>query len=111
MSERIHKINELIKTEISNIVLRELGDHSGFFTILAVETTNDLKTSIVWYGYIGHDIDVIQEELKNRIGYIQHLLNKRMSLKYVPKIVFRYDKSPEYAQEIAELFKKIENES
>ncbi len=110
MKERIHKINELIKTEVSNIILRDLSEHAGFFTILTVETTNDLKNAIIWYSYIGEDVDVMQNELKNRIRFIQHALNKRLRLKYVPKISFQNDKSPEYAQKISLLFKEMDNE-
>jgi ribosome-binding factor A len=110
MRERTRRISELIKTEISNIALRDLGEHAGFFTILAVDTDGDLKHAIIWYSYIGDDLDVLQEELKRKVGYIQHTLNKRLSLKYVPKISFRYDKSAEYAQEISHLFEEIKNE-
>jgi ribosome-binding factor A len=103
MSDRIYKINELIKEEISQIILREMGDHEGIVTVTAVETTPDLRHATIWYGLIDGNIKDIEEILASKEKTFQQILNKRLSMKHVPKINFRYDKSGEYMEKINKL--------
>jgi ribosome-binding factor A len=104
-SNRIQKVNELIKEEVSKILLTELGDHKGLLTITAVETTPDLRQATVWFRYLNGDETEIEKELKAKERSIQHEVNRKFTMKYVPKISFRYDKSGEYADKINELLK------
>lgn len=103
MSDRIYKINELLREEVSNIMLRELGDHEGFITVTAVETTPDLRYSTIWYSVVGADEKKIGELIGDSERNIQKILNSRLSLKHVPKISFRIDKSGDYADKINRL--------
>lgn len=111
MSKRVYKVNELIKEEISQILFKELGPEQGMFTVTAVETARDLRHATVWLGYIGNDLEGFFDNLTKKERLIQSVLNKRLVLKYVPKVTFRSDSSGEYAAELGEIFKKIKNKN
>lgn len=103
MSDRIYKINELLREQVSELMLRELADHEGFITVKAVETTPDLRYATIWYSLIGADENKIAEVIGQSEKAIQKALNTRLSLKRVPKITFRLDKSGDYADKINRL--------
>jgi ribosome-binding factor A len=104
-SNRIQKVNGLIKEEVSKILLTELGEHKGLLTITAVETTPDLRHATIWYRYLGGEEAEIEKLLKGKQRDIQQEINHKFTMKYVPKISFRFDKSGEYADRINELLK------
>lgn len=110
MSDRVYKINELIREEVSTSLLREMTDHKGIVTVTAVETTPDLRYSTVWYRIIGGDDKVIERILADREKVVQKTINKRLSLKHVPKISFRYDKSGQYVDNINRLIEEANDD-
>lgn len=110
MNDRIYKINELVKEQVSELMLRELGDHQGFITVTAVETTPDLRYSTVWYSIIGATEKEIADVIQNSERNIQKILNTRLNLKRVPKINFRLDKSGDYANKINRLIDEANGE-
>lgn len=103
MNDRIYKINELIREQVSELMLRELPDHEGFVTVTAVETTADLRASTIWYSLIGANEKEIESDILQVEKTIQKTLNTRLKLKRVPKISFRLDKSGDYANKINHL--------
>jgi len=109
---RIDQINELIKQETGKIILENIEfDPGTFVTVMSVDTSNTLETATIWIsiypeGKAGSSLEV----LNKRIGEIQKLLNRRLALRFVPRIQFKLDKSEQYASEIGEVFKKIEGE-
>ncbi|MFA5197528.1 MAG: 30S ribosome-binding factor RbfA [Patescibacteria group bacterium] len=110
MSKRTYRVNELIKEEVSQILLKELGSDFGFITVLAVDTRRDLRHATVWVSIIGEKAKAILTQLEDKEKNIQSQLNKRLVLKYVPKLTFELDHSGEYATEIGKTLKKIRND-
>jgi len=101
MSERTAQVNQLIKQEVGIYLQEHLSGHSGFLTVTAVETTPDLKSATVWYGYVGEDLARANREVKRAGRALQSHINKRLAMKSVPRIVLKYDKSGEYASDIS----------
>ena len=107
---RIDKVNELIKQELGKIILEEFEfAPDAMVTVMSADTSDTLETATIWIsvfpeGKAGSALEI----LNKRIGEIQGILNKRISLRFVPKITFKIDKSEKYASEIGELFKKID---
>lgn len=110
MNLRIQKINELLKQEIGNIILKELDlNRDTMVTITEVSTSPDLrqakaKTSIM-------PVLMAEKILKilNSQGYIlQKLLNRKLNMKMIPKITFILDRSEEKTSRIEQLLKKIQ---
>jgi len=107
MSDRIYKINELIKVEAGQILQKEIILEDGVLTVTAVETTNDLRQAIVWLGFFGNNKEEVENLISEKAKDIQKKINHRLTLKHVPKLEYKFDKSGEYADEIGRVLRKI----
>jgi ribosome-binding factor A len=103
MSERVQQVNELLKQDVAGYLQVHLGDHAGLLTITAVETAHDLKTAVIWYGYVGDDLGKVSGQIRRLRRDLQAYINKKFVMKSVPKITLKYDKSGDYAVEISKL--------
>ncbi|EKD28535.1 MAG: Ribosome-binding factor A [uncultured bacterium] len=116
MSERLKKINSLLKKILSEIINNEIdfaGKTSFFYTVTEVKVTPDLHYADVFISVLGtkEKSDVGYSKLCKRLKQIQHLLATRIQMKFTPKITFKLDSSFDYAFHITEVLNKIkENE-
>ena len=90
MSQRLPQINELIKRELSQILLREVDFPKGILvTIIKVETSSDISQVKVWASTIPEkQADMVLQILNKQIYFIQQYLNKQLKMRPVPKIKF-----------------------
>lgn len=110
MSElRVRKMQEFIKQEVGNMLLRELKDpRLGFVTVTGVKLTGDLREATVYVSLFGQE-----EERKESLmvlnkskGFIRKELGTRLKVYYTPEISFEEDKSLDYGMHIEGLLKK-----
>lgn len=109
MSTRIDKINELIKHHVNDIILKDLSLKSGVFvTISKVDTTPDIRYTRVFISiFPEREISYATKTLDREIFKIQGLLNKKLSMRPLPKIEFRVDMTESKADEIEKLLKEL----
>lgn len=110
---RIDKIQELIKQEVSNMILRELKDpRIGFATITQVEASGDLRHAKIFVSVMGSEEQKIQtlEGLKSALGFIRSELGKRIRLRHTPEITLQLDATLDYSVKIQELLDKVKKE-
>jgi ribosome-binding factor A len=105
MSGRVEQVNQLIKKDVGEYLQENIANETGFLTITAVEVTADLRLATIWFTYIGEDTERVFENLKKEKRNIQRYINKRFVMKNVPKLIFRYDNSGDYAVEISKAIK------
>ncbi len=110
--ERAEKFNELIKKELGQIVFEFLDVKPGVLvTITRVSTHANLFSAVVFISvFPASETTVIMDRLNRAIYHIQQLLNKKMRVRPVPKIIFKRDKNPEEAGEVEKLLEQIKNE-
>jgi ribosome-binding factor A len=89
--ERIQKINSLLKKEISQIILRELNfSKKTFVTVVSVEVSKDLQIANVFISVFPEEEEKkAMQDLEKNIYHIQKILDKKLKMKPVPKIVFK----------------------
>lgn len=106
---RVKKFNELIKVELGKIIFNFLDVRPGtLITITRVDTALDLFTAIVFVSvYPNSETEEIFGKMSRSIYEIQQLLNKKLKIRPVPKIIFRQDKNPEEASEIEKLIADV----
>lgn len=107
---RVEKLQELIKQEISQMILQELKDpRIGFVTVTQVEVTGDLREAKVYVSIMGGDEQVKEswQGLQSSLGFIRREIGKRIRLRFTPEISFALDKSLDYSAHIQELLLKI----
>ena len=107
-SNRHFKVTENIKKSISEILLRnELPIESSLnfpLTVIEVKMSDDIRHA---YVYIStheklEEKEVLQK-LKDSSHYIAKEMNKLISMKFLPKLIFRFDKTSKNYEKIAEL--------
>ena len=110
-NNRITRINEEIRHELSNIISRDLKDPriNHMTSILRVETTSDLKHCNIYASILGDDesIENTQKGLKSSTGYIRNELAKRLNLRNTPELHFIIDHSIEYGINMSKLIDEV----
>jgi ribosome-binding factor A len=108
---RVRKIQEFIKQEVSNILLKELKDpRIGFVTVTDAKITGDLREATVYVSLFGDEKqkkDTLTA-LKSANGYIRSEVGKRLKIRYSPEIQFKEDQSLDYGIKIDKMLKDIE---
>lgn len=110
MSDRIYKINELVKNHVGDIILKNLSLKDGvFITIAKVDTTSDLRYTRVFVSVFPEkEISYAMKTLEKEVFQIQGKLNKKLHMRPLPKIEFRLDMTESKADEIEKILKKLD---
>lgn len=108
---RANRLAETLKEEISQMIREDLKDpRLGFITVTDVEVADDLGHAKVFVSVLG---DAQQSKdsldaLNRAAGFVRSEIGKRIRLRHVPEIVFKYDTSLEKGAHIAKLLRKVE---
>ena len=90
-NNRINRIDEEYKKELSQIIGYELKDPNitGLISVTKVKVTTDLKYAKVYVSIMGSkNLKETMNGLKNAAGYIRSELAKRINLRNTPEIIF-----------------------
>jgi ribosome-binding factor A len=112
-SKRNERLNELFLHEISAALRNVNGlNANGLLTLTGSELTRDGKILYVFYSVLGTAEDRRRKELllNANVRDIRTQMFKRLCLKTVPEIVFKFDDTPEQASHIEDIFNKIRSE-
>src|SRR6056297_355537 len=96
VNKRVRRLEELLKEEISQIIMREVKDpRIGFVSLTDVEVSGDLRHAKVFVSVYGSDEEKEEtmEGLKQATGFIRKLIGERIKIYHIPEIIFRYDDS------------------
>ena len=110
---RIEKLQELIKQEMSKMLLKELKDpRIGFVTVTDVEMTGDLREAKIYVSVMGGDDQVKSslDGLNSALGFIRREIGQRVRLRFTPEISFALDTSLDYGDHIQKLLLQVEGE-
>ena len=107
-SNRHFKVTENIKKSISEILLRnELPIVSNLnfpLTVIEVKMSDDIRHAYVYIStHQKLEEKEILQKLKDSSHYIAKEMNKLVSMKFLPKLIFRFDKTSKNYEKIAEL--------
>jgi len=112
-SQRCQRIGDQLRGEISNMLIKEIKDpRIGFVTVLDVEVAPDLSHASVFFTVYGSDGE--RENtlvgLKSTASYMRREMGRRLHLKRIPELHFRYDNTTLNGEHIEGLFSKIHKE-
>jgi ribosome-binding factor A len=107
-SNRHFKVTENIKKSISEILLRnELPIETNFnfpLTVIEVKMSDDIRHAYVYIStHETLEEKEILQNLKDSSHYIAKEMNKLVSMKFLPKLIFRFDETSKNFEKIAEL--------
>ena len=109
-TNRLDRINEELKKEISHIITFDIKDPNltGLISVTRAKVTPDLKYAKVYVSIL--NAKSVKEDLailKKSSGLTRSLLARRMNLRITPEIIFELDDSMEYGARIDSILKDI----
>jgi ribosome-binding factor A len=109
MKHRLLRVNELVKRELSAIIVREIGFESVIVTINHVDVTPDLKNAHVFVSVLGSETpDSVMTKLEEHRVSLQAELARHVVLKYTPHLVFHLDHSIERGARVIEIMQELD---
>ncbi len=109
-SFRKQRVAEQLQEEISLLLVKELKDpRIGSITITGVDITPDFSQAWVYFSMLGTEEDKIHstEGLQSAAGYIRKTLGKRLRIKKLPELNFKYDNSLDQGDRIETLLAEV----
>ena len=111
LSQRQLRVGEMIKQALGNIFMRGEAKLPNIetknITVTEVRMSPDLKTAKAFVLPLGgKNAKEIIDVLKDFSFIVRKVLSKKISMKFLPKLLFVKDESFEYAEKIENLIKK-----
>ena len=108
-NRRIQRVCELVKQQVSEVLLQLNMADCGFITVTAADIAPDLKEGRIYISVIG-----TAEQKKRALatlaryhGIIQRELGYRIILKYTPRLTFLLDETEAHAERIEHLLDEL----
>ena len=99
MRRRILRLNDLLRQELSELLLRQAKDPrlKALLSITEVQTSPDLRHARAFVSTLGSqgEKDQVLAGLRSAVKYLRHELAGRLDLRYVPELTFYQDDSIE----------------
>lgn len=111
--KRVQRVNQLIRKELSQIILREVDfPEHVLVTITRVETSANLIQAKVYVSVMPvNQVGQVLENLNRQIYFLQQKLNSRLKMRPIPKIQFIEEKITREAGRIEELLEQIHGDN
>jgi ribosome-binding factor A len=113
-SKRPERVADLLRQEIADILLRRVKDpRISVITITGVQVSRDLQNATVFFCLTGTSDPAVLESalegLSKAKSFMRQELGKRLRLRYVPQLIFRYDSSLDYGAKIERILKELQD--
>ena len=112
-SNRLNRIDEEMKKEISHIITYDLKDPNitGLISVTKVKVSGDLKYAKVYVSVLNSkNLEKTMQGLKDSAGFIRSQVAKTVNLRITPELIFELDDSMEYGAKIDNILKEIKGE-
>jgi ribosome-binding factor A len=104
--KRAERVADQIRIEVADILMRKIKDpRVRFVTVTGVEMTADLRIAHVFVTTMetGEAEEAIFAGLSNASGFVRSELGRRLTLRYLPEVIFRKDVSGKRGDRILQL--------
>ena len=113
-NKRPERVADLLQLELADILLRRVKDpRVSPVTVTAIAVSRDLQNATVFFCLTGTSDPVVLESamegLNKAKGFMRQELGKRLRLRYIPQLAFRYDSSLDYGQKIERILKELQD--
>ncbi len=110
MSRRTDRVADLIRGELSRLLVREVADpRVHMASVTAVEVTPDLRHATVSVSVLGEEAGRQEavEALTGARGFLRSRLAHELRLRNTPELSFELDRGAEHSQRIADLLESL----
>ncbi len=115
------RLGEEIRKLTGEMIIHELKDprlSTGVISVTAVDVSGDGSIATIFLSYLPYgdqaDVQALNEKKDNVLiamnkasGLIKKEISKRVKLRHIPSLVFKFDTTLEYARHIDELIEKV----
>ena len=110
MKHRLERVNELMRRELGELINREVSFEAALVTVQQVDITPDLKNAHVFVSVMGspEQSKAALAKLHASRKSLQHLLSKRVVLKFTPHLHFKLDDTIERGTRIINILEQID---
>ncbi|MGH2925879.1 MAG: 30S ribosome-binding factor RbfA [Solirubrobacterales bacterium] len=106
MTERMRRVDELMREVIGSAISTELEDpRIGFVTVTSVQTSPDLRAAKVYVSVLGDESErkATLAGLGSSHGVLQAAIAREVRIKRTPTLTFHYDETPERGVRLSKL--------
>lgn len=114
MPYKKERLEKQIERELGNIILTDVKDERiRFVSITNVNLTGDLSIATVFFTVFGTEEqkENSSKVLKEAYGFIRSTLARRINVKKVPELIFKYDHSLEQGERIEKILSEIKKQN
>ena len=112
MSRRTERVNDLLQEELANLLRTAVKDprvSQGLISITEVIVSPDLHHATVYISHLGDE--AVRKDVLAGLDHSKHFLHselsKRLKMRHVPEIHFRFDPSLERGARLATLIHSV----
>ncbi len=108
---RQEKLGEQIAIEVSDLLRTRVKDpRVGFASVTHVEVSGDLRHAKIFVSVMGEHDEKKQtiEALHHATGFLRRELAGRLTVRFMPEIVFKLDNSIEQGSHVLGLIRELE---
>jgi len=109
MSNRMRRVDGVLKEVLSEAIQTLKDPRIGFVTVTGVRTTADLKEATVFVSVLGGKAKLRRtlEGLEAARGLLQARVNRELRLRRTPQLTFEYDPSVERGVRMTQLIDEL----
>jgi ribosome-binding factor A len=110
---RQERLSEQIAVEVSDLLRTRVKDpRVGFASITHVEVSGDLRYAKIFVSVMGDGEEKKStiEALHHATGFLRHELAGRLTIRFMPEILFKLDNSIEQGSRILSLIRGLEEQ-
>ncbi|MBD0304701.1 MAG: 30S ribosome-binding factor RbfA [Tolypothrix sp. T3-bin4] len=114
-NRRVSRVAELIKREVSQMLLNGIKDDrvgTGMVSVTDVDVSGDLQHAKIYVSIYGTDEAKAETMagLKSATGYVRSELGARVRLRRTPEVLFLEDRSIERGNKVLALLNQLNHE-
>ena len=111
---RAERVADQIRMEVADILMRKIKDpRVRSVTVTDVELTTDLRIARVFVTALGSDAETkdVFTGLSKASGFVRNELGRRLTLRYLPEVVFVKDVSGPRGDRILQLLDELHDKT
>ncbi len=109
MTQRTERVGDLIRTELADLLLREVRDpRVALASVSSVDVARDFSHATVRVSVLGTEAERLEaiSALERAKGFLRRELSRRISLRTTPELHFSLDRGAEHIQRITEILER-----
>ena len=110
MSRRTDRMADLLRAEISDLLLRSVHDpRIKLVSVTDIDVSPDLRRAVVRVSLLGGEEErqATLAALRHAKGFLRTELSHRLRTRVTPELVFELDRGAEHSQKISDLLESL----